>query len=124
MTHYGFFSIAEMLAVASDLVEIKQSRSGSLLVLKIAQKPLVQTVSPGLPPLPSAPGEAPGDVGEGISRLISPALNVSGVFFFFGGVVFFSTQCDNRVGEYDVIRRPAVLYVITLLAFGRHSYAE
>ncbi|KAJ8374804.1 hypothetical protein SKAU_G00053840 [Synaphobranchus kaupii] len=66
VTHYGFYSIAEMLAASTDLVDIKQSRTGSLLTLKIPQKPLIQTVSPALSPPQSTPsaGKAPVDTGE------------------------------------------------------------
>ncbi|KAL7867157.1 hypothetical protein AOLI_G00149710 [Acnodon oligacanthus] len=40
--HYGFFSIAEMLAAASDLITVRQTRMGSQLVLKAALTPVKQ----------------------------------------------------------------------------------
>ncbi|XP_064187405.1 tudor domain-containing protein 5 isoform X2 [Anguilla rostrata] len=68
--HYGFYSIAEMLAAASDLVDIKQSRTGSLLMLRTPKKPLVQTVSPALSPPPSIPSADKAPVGTGGSTSI------------------------------------------------------
>uniref|UniRef100_A0A3B4CW43 Tudor domain-containing protein 5 n=1 Tax=Pygocentrus nattereri TaxID=42514 RepID=A0A3B4CW43_PYGNA len=40
--HYGFFSIAEMLAAASDLITVRQTRMGSQLILKAALTPVKQ----------------------------------------------------------------------------------
>ncbi|XP_036442878.1 tudor domain-containing protein 5 [Colossoma macropomum] len=40
--HYGFFSIAEMLAAASDLIAVRQTRMGSQLILKAALTPVKQ----------------------------------------------------------------------------------
>ncbi|KAJ8278740.1 hypothetical protein COCON_G00058060 [Conger conger] len=72
--HYGFYSVAELLAAAADLVDVRQSRAGSLLVLKIPQKPLgktvvktvVKTASPAvsLPPSTPGAGKGPADAGE------------------------------------------------------------
>ncbi|XP_028856737.1 tudor domain-containing protein 5 [Denticeps clupeoides] len=43
VTHYGFYSIAEMLVAAADFILVKQSRIGSLLVLKSPVAPMKQT---------------------------------------------------------------------------------
>lgn len=40
--HYGFYSIAEMLAAASDIITVKQTRMGSQLVLKTEITPIKQ----------------------------------------------------------------------------------
>ncbi|XP_066503389.1 tudor domain-containing protein 5 [Hoplias malabaricus] len=40
--HYGFFSIAEMLDAASDFIVVKQTRTGSQLLLKSALNPIKQ----------------------------------------------------------------------------------
>ncbi|XP_022525871.2 tudor domain-containing protein 5 [Astyanax mexicanus] len=44
VTQYGFFSISEMLAAASDLLVVRQTRMGSLLMLR-AMRPAVPTSS-------------------------------------------------------------------------------
>lgn len=43
--HYGFYSIAEMLAAASDLITVKQTRMGSQLILKTEITPVKQMLS-------------------------------------------------------------------------------
>uniref|UniRef100_A0AAY4BJN0 Tudor domain-containing protein 5 n=1 Tax=Denticeps clupeoides TaxID=299321 RepID=A0AAY4BJN0_9TELE len=62
VTHYGFYSIAEMLVAAADFILVKQSRIGSLLVLKSPVAPMKQTstnqsLQATRPPL--NPGEPP-----------------------------------------------------------------
>uniref|UniRef100_A0A4W4GCF1 Tudor domain-containing protein 5 n=1 Tax=Electrophorus electricus TaxID=8005 RepID=A0A4W4GCF1_ELEEL len=51
VTHYGFYSIAEMLAAASDLIAVRQSRTGSQLILKVAvrHRPTPATMPPTWP---------------------------------------------------------------------------
>lgn len=43
--HYGFFSIAEMLTAASDMIMVKQTRMGSQLMLKTEITPVKQMLS-------------------------------------------------------------------------------
>lgn len=43
--HYGFYSIAEMLAAASDMITVKQTRMGSQLILKTEITPVKQKLS-------------------------------------------------------------------------------
>ncbi|XP_046714414.1 tudor domain-containing protein 5 isoform X2 [Silurus meridionalis] len=51
VAHYGFYSIAEMLAAASDMITVKQTRMGSQLILKTEHTPVRQmhNRSPALP---------------------------------------------------------------------------
>ncbi|KAG7487849.1 hypothetical protein MATL_G00027660 [Megalops atlanticus] len=68
VTHYGFYSIAEMLSAASDIVAIKQSRMGSLLTLKRTIRPLTQALSSALSPQQSTRNTArpPPNTGENV----------------------------------------------------------
>lgn len=43
--HYGFYSIAEMLAAASDMIMVKQTRMGSQLILKSEITPAKQMLN-------------------------------------------------------------------------------
>lgn len=43
ITQYGFYSISEMLAAATDFIIMEQSRTGSQLLLKSSVVPLNQT---------------------------------------------------------------------------------
>ncbi|XP_076880720.1 tudor domain-containing protein 5 [Brachyhypopomus gauderio] len=54
VTHYGFYSIAEMLTAASDLIVVRQTRAGSYLILKVAvtsvrHMPTIRTTPPERP---------------------------------------------------------------------------
>lgn len=52
---YGFYSIAEMLTAASDMIMVKQTRMGSQLILKTEIKPVKQMLnSPAALPKQSA----------------------------------------------------------------------
>ncbi|XP_036375363.1 tudor domain-containing protein 5 [Megalops cyprinoides] len=68
VTHYGFYSIAEMLSAAADIVAVKQSRTGSLLTLKRTIKPLTQALSSALSPQQSTRNAAkpPPNTGENV----------------------------------------------------------
>lgn len=43
--HYGFFSITEMLAAASDMITVRQTRMGSQLILKTEITPVKQKLN-------------------------------------------------------------------------------
>ncbi|XP_026768295.3 tudor domain-containing protein 5 [Pangasianodon hypophthalmus] len=43
--HYGFYSIAEMLAAASDMIAVRQTRVGSQLILKTEITPVKQMLN-------------------------------------------------------------------------------
>ncbi|XP_058256470.1 tudor domain-containing protein 5 isoform X1 [Hemibagrus wyckioides] len=45
VTHYGFYSISEMLAAAADMITLKQTRMGSQLILKTEITPVKQKLS-------------------------------------------------------------------------------
>lgn len=45
VAHYGFYSIAEMLAAASDMITVRQTRIGSQLVLKTEVTQVKQMLS-------------------------------------------------------------------------------
>ncbi|XP_030646963.1 tudor domain-containing protein 5 [Chanos chanos] len=51
ITQYGFYSVAEMLAAASDLIAVRQSRTGSQLLLRNTVAPVKQSKT--LTPRPS-----------------------------------------------------------------------
>ncbi|XP_062868852.1 tudor domain-containing protein 5 isoform X2 [Trichomycterus rosablanca] len=55
VTHYGFYSITELLGAASDFITVRQSRTGSLLFLKTENTPVKQMFpSTGASPKQSA----------------------------------------------------------------------
>lgn len=73
VTHYGFYSIVEMLAAASDMITVRQTRMGSQLILKPEITPVKQMFSStaALPKQPAGISSVSTNSGELIKLSVS-----------------------------------------------------